>query len=269
MEETGAPAVRAVVQGLHGAVATVDEHRAVSVGRDPACDISFPHEARLSRRAVHISWNVRGIVIANHSRTHGLSVSTATSTARLPSRAAGPGTGFFLAQGLARVTAPTWVDSRFEVTVEVRRGADSLPSLVDPALSTTAQALELEPYTKEFLTALMLCRPRLTNPADLAPPPPVPHLTRRILETTNSWHLLREMTLDEAVRTRLTGRVHEHLKGLRAKIARHGLAPPHVPISPAVLVDVLTGSETITASHLDLLDDPGWLGWQETHWWEP
>lgn len=261
--------VLARVTGPGGAVAVLTPGRPLTVGRDTACDLSFPGEARLSRRAAHLSWNGFGVVIANLSHTHGLTVTAAATTARLPSRSAsGPTTGFFLASGTGTITGPSWPDSTFSVIVEVGAAPVSPASAVNLALSETHEPFRLRPDTKEFLTALMLCRPRLEDPAGAATPPPVPQLTRQVLEVTNSWHLLREFTIDESLRTTLVGRVHEHLKGLRAKVLRHGLVAEGTRLPPPALVEVLVASEAVTPAHLALLDDDAWLEWQEAHWWE-
>ncbi|PVZ04550.1 hypothetical protein [Actinomycetospora cinnamomea] len=257
------------VAGADGNSAVLTARRHLTVGRDATCDISFPGEARLSRRAVHLSWNGFGVVIANISRTHGLTVTAAATTARLPSRSeAGPTTGFFLASGTATIAGPSWPGSPFLVTVEVGAGQLAPGSAVNVALSATRQPFRLRTDTKEFLTALMLCRPRLEDPAGNATPPAAPQLTRQILEVTNSWHLVRQFDVDESVRKTLTGRVHEHLKGLRAKVLRHALVPGGTPLPPPALVDVLIASEAVTPLHLELLEDDAWLEWQESQWWE-
>ena len=40
---------------------------AIVVGRDAGCDLAFPDESRLSRRAVHLEWNGSGVLITNLS----------------------------------------------------------------------------------------------------------------------------------------------------------------------------------------------------------
>jgi hypothetical protein len=261
--------MRARVTGAQGTSVFLTEGHPLLVGRDHECDLSFPSEARLSRRAAHLSWNGFGVVIANVSRTHGLTVTAAATTARLPSRsAAGPTTGFFVASGTATMTGPSWPDSPFKVDVEVGASPIASSSAANLALSATREPFRLRPDTKEFLTALMLCRPRLEDPAGAATPPPVPQLTRQILEVTNSWHLLREFAVDESVRTTLVGRVHEHVKGLRAKVLRHELVPQGTRLPPPALVEVLVISEALTPAHLRLLHDDAWLEWQEAQWWD-
>lgn len=258
-----------ITAGDHAGRHDVRPDQPLVVGRDPSCDLSFPDEARLSRRAVHVTWNGLGIVIANISSTHGLVVTAAGTSVRLPSvDAGGQSTGFFLSSGRATVTGPAWPDSPFGFSAVVRGTAGPLAAPGDgPGLGTTHQPLHLNPRTKEFATVLLLCRGRLEEPAHPPPPPPIPQLTRQLLEATNSWHLLRRFEIDDSERDRLTGQVHEHLKGLRAKILRHGLVPPATRLTPAMIVDILLASEAVSAHHLRLLDDADWIDAQERLWW--
>lgn len=264
--------VKARVAGLDGDVVDLGPDEPVVAGRDLGCTLTFPDEERLSRRAAVLSWNGFGVVITNVSRTHGLVVDAGGATARLPRvTEAGPTAGYFLARGAATVSGPSWPDSSFAVTVEVVRTVAESSVLADfsgQVVSTaTREPLRLDTGTKEFLTALLLCRHRLLDAAAPGPPPAVPQLTRTVLETSNSWHLVRALERDEEARARLTGRVHEHLKSLRAKVVRHGLAPEGARLTPSVLVEVLLGSEAVTRDHLALLDDERWLAHQEQQWW--
>lgn len=259
---------RGKVIARDGRATVLLEGQPLHVGRDTTCDLSFPNEARLSRRAAHLSWNGFGVVIANVSRTHGLTVATPGCTIRLASRSdTSPATGFFLAGGTATVTGPSWPETTFEFTVELGADAPRHAGSTNLALSATREPLRLKPFTKEFITALLLCRPRLLDPSGTTPPPPVPHLTHQILEVTNSWHLLREIETDENARRRLTGRVQEHIKGLKSKITRNGVVPQDTRITHSVLVEILVATEAITIKHLDRLEDPSWLEWQESNWW--
>lgn len=169
----------------------------------------------------------------------------------------------------ADVIAPWWRASDRRVVVEVNRDSGRLPvGQRDEGRSTSTQIpLTLNPETKEFITALLLCRPRLLGGGPAAGPPPVPELTRQILIATNSWHLLRQFDNNEAVRARMTGRVHEHLKQLRAKLTSRGLAPPGARLSAAVIADLLIDHDVVVHRHLALLDDPAWLERQEQRWW--
>ncbi|WP_018332007.1 hypothetical protein [Actinomycetospora chiangmaiensis] len=233
------------------------------LGRDPGCALPFPDEARLSRRAVRIGWSGTGVVISNLSSTHGLIVAVDGSVSRL---AAGSCGGYVLTFGRAEISGPAWGSSSFAVTVVVDGAATADAG---PVVLTTAthEPLRLRTETKEFLTALMLCRRRLLQPTSTTPPPAVPELTREILEATNSWHLLRQYDTDDQVRARLSGRVHEHLKALRVKIVRGGLAERGTRLSSAGMADLLVVANAVTRAHLRLFDDAEWLRRQEEQWW--
>jgi hypothetical protein len=173
-----------------------------------------------------------------------------------------------LTRGRAEVSGPAWGASTFGVTVVVDAPSRPLPTFEGAVSATvTSEPLRLRTGTKEFVTALMLCRQRLLDPTDTAPPPPVPELTRHVLEATNSWHLLHELDTDERARARLTGRVHEHLKALRVKIVRSGLAERGVRLSPVEMVDLLVAAGAVSRQHLALLNDREWLAAQEAQWW--
>ena len=237
---------------------------AIVVGRDAGCDLAFPDESRLSRRAVHLEWTGSGVLITNLSSTHGLVVDADGAVSRLPAAS----TGGVLTRGRAGVSGPAWGTSTFGLTVEVEAPPRPMPTYEGAVGATvTSEPLRLRTGTKEFVTALMLCRQRLLDPTDTAAPPPVPELTRHVLGATNSWHLLHELDTDERARTRLTGRVHEHLKALRVKIVRSGLAERGVRLTPVEMVDLLVAAGAVTRQHLDLLEDPAWLAAQEAQWW--
>ena len=240
----------------------------VVVGRDEACDLPFPDEARLSRRALAVVPQVGGALLTCLSRTHGLVVDADGAVSRLPPATdVGPSAVYVLTRGRATVTRPAWGASSFSVTVTAVATA-AIVVTMDPTGTVTREPVRLRTGTKEFVTALMLCRHRLLDATDTAPPPEVPQLTRAVLEATNSWHLLHALEHDEATRKRLTGRIHEHLKALRVKLVRGGLAVRGARLTPAVMVDLLLAAGTITRSHLRLLDDEAWLRAQEAQWWD-
>jgi hypothetical protein len=262
-----APAMRDLARVLtrDGRSVVIPAGGRLVLGRDEGCDLSFPDESRLSRRAVQLEWSHAGVLVTNLSRTHGLVVDADGAVSRLPAGSAGG----VLTRGRAELSGPAWGASSFGVTVVVDAPAAPLPVRDGVVVGSTAtnEPLRLRPRTKEFVTALMLCRRRLLDPTDIAPPPPVPQLTRLVLEATNSWHLLHEMDTDESARARLTGRVHEHLKALRVKIVRSGLADRDARLSPGEMVELLLAAGTVTRQHLDLLEDPAWLAHQEQQWW--
>jgi hypothetical protein len=174
----------------------------------------------------------------------------------------------YLVDGEFEITVRNWEISRCRIIVAVK-SAPSIDEQTPEAPQTqtaTKYPLRLNPATKEFVTALVLCKPKLEARSLATPMPTVPELTRQVLETTGSHHLLREFDEDPSVRTRLTGRIHEHLKQLRAKLNSRGLAPPGA-LAPSVLADVLINNDIIMPSHLALLNDPAWLDTQAELWW--
>ena len=205
---------------------------------------------------MHLEWNGSGVLITNLGATHGLVVDADGAVSRLPAAS----TGGVLTRGRAEVSGPAWGTSTFGLTVVVEAPSLPMPTFEGAVGATvTSEPLRLRTGTKEFVTALMLCRQRLLDPTDTAAPPPVPELTRHVLGATNSWHLLHELDTDDRARARLTGRVHEHLKALRVKIVRSGLAERGVRLTPVEMVDLLVAAGAVTRQHLALLDDPrGW-----------
>ncbi|NMO90374.1 FHA domain-containing protein [Actinomycetospora sp. TBRC 11914] len=241
------------------------------IGRDAQCTLAFPDEARLSRRAARVQALDTGVMISNLSRTHGLVVDAEGALSRLPPAAPqGPRGSYVLTHGTAVITGPSWDRSPFHVTVVVPQAPSSSTSTPSGVATGTAteEPLQLRTRTKEFLTTMLLCRGRLLDATDLSAPPAVPQLTRQVLEATNSWHLLQAFDTDETTRNRLTGRVHEHLKALRAKLLRAGLAPRGSRLTPAMMVDLLVVSGVVTRAHLALLEDEDWLRHQEALWWD-
>jgi hypothetical protein len=242
----------------------------LTFGRDRTIDITFSSDPQLSRLAGELRCVDDGVLIVNLSHNHALYVRSPDGETRLPPAGEeGPGGGAFVSDGTVDVIAPWWRASERRLVVDVNRDGSRLPvGQRDEERSTSTRIpLTLNPDTKEFITALLLCRPGLLGGGPAASPPPVPELAREILKTTNSHHLLRQFDSDEVVRARLTGRVHEHLKQLRAKLTNRGLAPPGARLSAAVIADLLIDHDIVVHRHLALLDDPAWLERQEQRWW--
>ncbi|WP_433802896.1 FHA domain-containing protein [Actinomycetospora sp. CA-084318] len=241
------------------------------IGRDVRCEIPVPDEGRLSRRAVRLRSRDGGVVVTNLSHTHAVLVDAHGTVSRLePVGPEGADGGFVLRAGSARLTGPSWGRSPFAVwiTVEGAHHRTVLPGWTAGGVSVTAEPLRLQRRTKEFVVALLLCRHRLEDPTSAAPPPPVPKLARDVLEATNSWHLVRDYDVDERTRLRLTRRMHEHLKTLRAKVVRSGLAEEGAELPPMLLVSLLLDSGAVRRDDLALLSDEAWLERQEQQWWD-
>ena len=249
-------------------VAHLEPGSELLIGRDVRCEVPIPDEGRLSRRAVRLRSRDGGVVVTNLSHTHAVVIDAHGSVSRLePAGPEGADGGFVLSHGAARLSGPSWGQSTFTVCISVEAGGARTALPAWPAGSATEEPLRLQRRTKEFVVALLLCRHRLEDPTGAAVPAPVPQLTREILEATNSWHLVRDYDVDERTRVRLTRRIHEHLKTLRSKLVRSGLAPDGESISQPLMVSLLIDSGAVRRQDLALLGDDDWLRRQEQQWW--
>jgi hypothetical protein len=269
-----------VVISTHGG-ATYRElrpHERVTFGRAPDCDLVFVGDSRLSRRAGHIQHLGPVVAVTNLSGSHSLFVHTegATRERLLPADPDADPASRFLTSGAHEVTSPRWEDSgcRIVISIDPALAAGTDRTYDAPADRVPTQvALSLNPATKEFATALVLCRPKLLH-GPTAQVPSVPELTRAVLGATGSQHLLVRFDAprprgDQTSRTdrdKLVGRVHDHLKQLRAKVFGAGLTASR-ELPPHALADVLIENDVVTAADLDLLTDPEWLTTQEKLWW--
>lgn len=259
----------------------------MTFGRAPDCDLVFEGDSRLSRRAGQIHHLGPVVAVTNLSTSHSLFVHAegATRERLLPGDGSAEPASRFLTSGTHEVTSPRWEDSgcRIVITVEPSvspaAATGPAPDRVDTDADRlrTVVALTLNPATKEFATALVLCRSKLLN-GPTAQVPPVPELTRAVLVATGSQHLLDRF--DSGIgagsgqppksgrsdRDKLVGRVHDHLKQLRAKVFAAELTTSR-ELRPHELADVLIENDVVTTAHLDLLTDPGWLTTQESLWW--
>lgn len=248
---------RALSPGLH-----------VTFGRDPTAVLCFPGDNRLSRYAGEIRWGTDGLTITNVSSRHSLFVESITGSAELePCENHHELAAFVLGGGTATVSGP-WPGSQGMLSVEILPGARLGGRPIPAAGTTTEVPLRLRENSKLFVTALLLCRPRLAG-AQNGPPvvPTVPELTRQILVATDSFHLLPEFDDGGPGRKRLTARVHDQLAELRDKLVRHGLAAPGSRLPSPALVELLVRHRIVTKRHLLLLGDPAWRTAQYERWW--
>ncbi|WP_028935355.1 FHA domain-containing protein [Pseudonocardia spinosispora] len=246
---------------------SLEPSRRVTFGRDPAMDLVFSGDPGLSRCAGDIHHRGHGVEVTNRSGKHSLFVQSPSGRVRLPPADNKPALSTSLVDGTFEITIPNWETSDCRIIIEISPGAHDVTPIDAPRGRTeTHYPLRLNPATKEFATALVLCRPKLTAGAAAVAMPTVPELTRQVLAATDAWHLVRQFDEDPTARTRLTGRIHEHLKQLRAKLAARELGPPGA-LAPPVLADVLIENDIIVPSHLALLGDAKWLAIQAGLWW--
>ena len=239
----------------------------LTFGRDPGGDLVFVDDFELSRRAGELRHDGSGVAVSNLSRVHSLFVNSLAGSIRLaPAREnAAPG-AYVMTDGIFEVTVRNWELSGCRIVVEVDSTSTEEQNVDSHQTPQTVFPLRLNPETKEFVTAVVLCRPKLQAGPATPIMPTVPELTRQILEVTNSWHLLRRFEEDPVLRAQLTGRIHEHLRQLRQKLNGRGLVAKGA-LAPPVLADALINNDIIVPAHLALLDDPAWQATQADLWW--
>lgn len=237
-------------------------------GRSPEVELPLDNDPWLSRRAGEIAVVGAGVRISNLSTRHALHVSVGEELMRLPVVTHTTGDfGFFLASGTAVVGTGSMIDQRRGIRLSLPESW-ALPRAEEGGTSTapTLLPIRLDATTKEFMVAFLLCRPWLLDSTRMAPLPQAPELARRALELTGAYHLLRDFEVS-GIRSRLAQQVHDHLKELRAKIYRAGLAQPEEKLSLSAIASTLLHYDVIGPRHLALEHDSGWLSGQENKWW--
>jgi hypothetical protein len=256
-------------------------------GRDPAMDLPVGDDPWLSRRAGEICVMADGVRVSNLSKKHALHIRLKDDTLRLPAAGSNSGdVGCFLVSGTVEVGSGAMVDQRRAVRIvlpDLWQQEEPAPpaevvdvpgraDLVDgceaegTGQSTTVLPIRLQAGTKEFMVAFVLCRPWLEDPTRIAPLPSAPQIAEAALQITGAHHLLRALP-DPAVRDRLSQQVHEHLKGLRAKLRQRRLVRPDIAVSPTVIASTLLHYDVVGPHHLALLNNTDWLSIQEDKWW--
>lgn len=263
-----AVAVAVVVGTTNGTVESthsvlVGEH--LTFGRDRTVDIRFANDSRLSRLAGTIRRLPEGVAITNLSATHDLHITSASGTVRLAATVAGqPVASLLITGGSAEIIWPGSLSS--SVTVHIGHSGLSAARAATGTGRSTVHPLKLNPLTKEFAVALLLCEPRLRALPGATATPNIPDLTRQVLVRVNSFRLLAEFDTDKATRARLTARTHDHLKKLRDKLVRAKLSPEDQTLPPEAIATLLVDHNVLQAHHLGLLADPDWLTRQEQEW---
>jgi hypothetical protein len=266
-----------------GVRAELEPGESVTFGRSSGCELTFPDDPRLSRRAGRIRHLGPAVEVSNLSVSHSLFVQSQGSPRErlLPAQADAALSSRLLAAGSHEITSRHSGTSGCRILVEVSAltSSDSLGPYPTGDRLRTHVALVLNPATKEFATALVLCRDKLLH-GPTAAVPSVPELTRAVLRATGSRHLLArfEQTTRSAGpgaggrrprndRDRLVGRIHDHLKQLREKVYTAGLSTTR-ELRPHELADVLIENDVIMPAQLELLHDADWLTTQEELWWQ-
>jgi len=252
-----------------GAVISIQEGTRLVFGRGPGVDLLVRAGRGLSRRAGLVVAVAGGIYVANLSHTHALYVETEGQRIRLP-RLELPGEplgGWFQRAGTSAIGSRTMLDEGDALAVEIAQPPDELIGTIGGAGEATLLPMTLDPGTKIYLTALLLCRPWLIDPSRTTPLPRVPEITRMALELTDAHRELARIEDDAGYRERLTNRVGEHLRALRRKILDRGLVRAGTRLSDEVVVEVLIEHGIIGPADLRRLADPAWRSRQENLWW--
>ncbi|GAB3659255.1 hypothetical protein GCM10027589_20270 [Actinocorallia lasiicapitis] len=226
-------------------------------GRGPGVDLALEGNPWVSRQAGEISVFEDGVRITNTSARHDLWLEANGDAVKLPVLASGTGNiGCFLAAGTATINPDRTGDHGQAVQI-----------LIPEIASGRIPGALLDPGTKEFMVALLLCRPWLHDPLRIRPLPSAPQIAEEALAITGSHHQWERFAAAPGARQRLAAQVHEHLRCLRAKIRRYGLVPDDLELSTSAIAAVLLHHDLIGERHLTLVYDRSWLTAQEDKWW--
>lgn len=253
-----------------GRIVEIPEGSRLVFGRGPRVDLPISLGRGLSRRAGVIAAMDNGAWIANISCTHALYTECDGYRIRLP-RMAEPGEpsgGWYVRAGSALVGSRAMLDEDQPLRVIVPTTDENVPHADSRSDGdATLLPLSLDPNTKQFLVAVLWCRPWLIDQTRTTPLPRAPEIARAALDVTGAHYERERFDADPLFRDRLSARVGEHLKVLRRKISERGLVRAGTRLSDEVVVEVLIEHMIITTADLDRLNDPEWCSRQEDLWW--
>jgi len=244
----------------------------IRFGRSRLADIQIADDT-LSRLAGEMHVVPLGLEITNLSESHVIEIMIDGRFNRLDKREPPkPPPSLIVAAEVAAIGTPGMhrLGTALRAQIEIPSGLRHLTVPTAPLEDDTPytrRALDIHPHTKEFVTALMLCRPWLADPQHSQPLPTAKEIARADLEAVAAHHLIASFDREAPVRAAVTSRVQGHLKDLKHKLARSGLLPPGTRISQALLADTFVKLGILVADDLALLDDPHWLSIQERLWW--
>ncbi|GAA2612295.1 hypothetical protein SMC26_10085 [Actinomadura fulvescens] len=239
------------------------------MGRGSEADLDLGEDPWLPRRLGELEVGPDSVRVRNISRRHTLHVQSGDEAIALP---AGMSGGYVLPAGASLLgTAAMLADDR-PVRVELAQAwGPPVPPAPDPRLRTqqisTQPRLRLSRETKEFMVALLLCRPWLNDPTRLAPLPTAPEIAEEALRITSAARELDVFASDPKARARIQEQVHTPLRGLREKLTAHRLVDGRTRLGQENLAAALLYYDVITRNDLRLLTDTEWLNAQENKWW--
>jgi hypothetical protein len=246
----------------------------LTFGRGHEADLVIAGGRDLSRCAGAITALTAGGWIENLSRAHALYVRGDSYHIRLPaSGAEGPPGGWLVSHDTAVVGSMAMIRTgralRVSVAASTATGAPRTVAAI-PGGGTeesTQRPLVLQPDTKVYLVALLLCRPWLADPSHSASLLTAPQIARAALELTSASHQLRRLDSDAGFRASLVGQVNDHLKYLRERVQASGLAPAGTRLTPPALAQILLANDVLTRADLAVVDQLPWRSRQEDLWW--
>lgn len=263
---------RVIVHRPDGTVLRLGVGQRLKFGRSVLADIVIRDDT-LSRLAGEIHVVPSGVEIANLSGSHVIEVTAEGRFFRLPKRPPGEAApAMVVPAGAVAVGSPRMhrqgraITVRVDVPTALQHLFVPTAPIADDA-SQTRRPIDINPRTKEFTTALMLCRPWLEEASRSAPLPKASEIARTVLEAVGAAHLLGPFDNDVAARARYVSRIQDHLKALKTKVSKSGLVAPDCRVTTVLLAETLINHDVITAADLALLDDPDWLTCQENLWW--
>jgi hypothetical protein len=260
------------IQRQDGQVHRLSPGARLKFGRSRLADIVIV-DRTLSRLAGELHAVPSGVEITNLSTTHVLEVMIDGRFSRLVKRLdPAPPASLIIAAGKAKVGSPGMhrQGTALTIQIEVPTGLQhlSIPTspLYDDA-SRTRRPLDIQPVTKEFVTALMLCHDWLRDPRRSSSLPKARDIARACLEAVAAHHLLTLFDSEEHTRIAITSQIQDHIKHLKNKLQKSGLVPADTKVTTPFLAETLINLEILNAADLGLLDDQAWLSIQENLWW--
>jgi hypothetical protein len=233
-------------------------------GRGPDVDLPLGGDIWLSRRMGEIRVLENAVSVTNLSRKHALHVESSDNAIKLPTTIAAKDAGaYLLPAGLSLIgTAAMLKDARaVRIMVSAGWGPASSPP---PASAThtrqlsTQPRLKLNPETKIFIVALLLCRPWLDDDSRLAPLPTAPQIAAEALHITAAYGELQKLQTDAKARELITEQVRRALRELREKLHAQRLVNSNTGLGLGNVAAALLYYDIITRDHLALLDDTEW-----------
>jgi hypothetical protein len=241
-------------------------------GRDPEAELPLGGDPWLSRRMGEIRVLDSGVQVVNLSRKHALHVESRDSAIKLPAAAAPDGAGAYLlpAGGFRIGTAAMLRDKRW-VRVVVSDGWGPASSPPPAAAAHTRQLstqprMKLNPETKVFMVALVLCLPWLKDVTRLAPLPTAPLIAEEALYLSDAFDELKKFRLHESAREAVTGQVRNALNDLKDKLHTQRLINDKTGLGHDNIAAALLYYDIITRDHLALPGDPKWRAAQHERW---